>query len=297
MKKTNLFLTGFLFFLLLSACKNGSIDSKTKTDISYDSISEFNKFKKVVENIDYLLPSPADFLSTISQGDLKYDPKLLNSIEKKENYVKKSDLYLNFGVYITDFSYCALFDRKNDAENYLETIKRISDEVNLSTEIDKELIEKINAQVNTKDSLAKITDEFYFKIVNNLESNKRQDDLAIIITGAYIECLYLSVNNVKEYSDNNLIIQRIAEQKYAFNNMFKNCQKYISSDDLMKSYPYLKQINDAFGQLSKIDEILEVKKDDDNHLLISGGSIIVFTEIEFMSFKDKIIKIRNSITK
>ena len=42
---------------------------------------------------------------------------------------------------------------------------------------------------------------------------------------------------------------------------------------------------------------IEVKKDANNHLKISGGDASVITEDEFNSFKEKVISIRNSITK
>ncbi len=296
MKNITYFFVGFLFLLILSTCKGRQNEIKKTSEISYETKSD-NNIRKVFENIYYLFPSPSDFLLAIDMESLEYKPEMLNSIEKREKYVKPSDQYLNLGVYIADLSYCALFGRNNDAENYLETIKRMSDDVNLSTEINKDLFEKLKDKVNSGDSLTKIINDFFSKVIYDLEVNNRQYDLTIITTGAYIECLYLSANNVNEFKEDNPIIQRIVEQKFAFNNLYKYCQKYVSNDDLIKSLFYIKEVNDALGKFSGVEEELEVKKESNNHLTISGGSTVIVTENHFISFKEKITKIRNSIIK
>jgi hypothetical protein len=287
---------GLTFVLILSNCNGGRTDSKQSPKISYET-SPNNSIRKVLENIYYLFPSPTDFLMAINIEDQAYKPELLNSIEKREKYVKPSDQYLNLGVYIADLSYCALFSRNTDAENYLETIKRMSDDVKLSMEINKSLFEKIRTKISSGDSLAKTTNEFFAKIIYDLELNNRQYDLTIITTGAYIECLYLSVNNVKEFNKDNLIIQRIVEQKFAFNNLYKYCEKYASSEDLLNSLHYIKEVNEAFGEFRDTKEKLEVIKEGNNHITISGGDNVIVTEDQFLSFREKITKIRNSIIK
>lgn len=296
MKNITYFFVGLLFLLIISACKGRQNEIKKSSEISYETKSD-NNIRKVFENIYYLFPSPSDFLLAIDLESLEYNPELLNSIEKREKYVKPSDQYLNLGVYIADLSYCSLFGRNNDAENYLETIKRMSDDVKLSTEINKDLFEKLKDKVDSGDSLAKIINDFFSKVIYDLEVNNRQYDLTIITTGAYIECLYLSANNVTEFKEDNPIIQRIVEQKFAFNNLYKYCQKYVSNEDLTKSLFYIQEVNDAFGKFSGVEEKLEVKKESNNHLVISGGSTVIVTENQFISFKEKITKIRNSIIK
>jgi len=297
MKKINYFFAGFLFLLLLSACKGGGTNNRQTADISDKTVSDSGNIKKALGYVYYLFPSPAEVLTAINEGGLVYEPQLLNSIEKREKYVKPNDQYLNLGVYVADLSYCALFGRNNDAVIYLETIKRMSDEVNLSAEINNEFIDKVKNKENNIDSLEVITSELFFKIVNDLEANNRQNDVAVISTGAYIECLYLSVNIVKKYSKDNLIIRKIAEQKHAFNNLYQYCKKHISIEDMSNSFSYLKQIYDTYGQFSEQKEKVKVKEEQNYHLTISGGNTTVITEAEFKLFKENITKIRNSITK
>jgi hypothetical protein len=276
-------------------CKGGCNLNQKK--LSDDSNSDSNKIKRAISNVYYLFPSPSEILTTIKEGGLVFHPELLNSNDKREQYIKQNDQYLNLGVYLADFSYCCIFGRNNEAEYYLASIRHMSDEVMLSTEINNQFIEKLEYKDNSIDSLMAISDEFFNKIINNLENNNRQNDVAIISIGAYIECLYLSVNNVKEYSSQNPIIRKITEQKFAFNNLFKYSQKYLSREDIAKSFSYIAQINDAFGEFSKFEGNVRVKEDSKYHLIITGGKTTVFTEAQFNSFKGSIIKIRKTITR
>ena len=298
MKKIISVFIGLLFLSFLIQCKRDSTDSKNATDFSVEKIIDNYNIKKGFENIYYLFPSPAQILSAIKEEGFMYKPELLNSSEKKEMYIKSNEQYLNLGVYIADLSYCALFERNNDAEKYLETIKQMGNKLDLSTKIFEEIITKLNNNLNEPDSILKITNEFFFSVINDLEENNRQIDVIIITTGAYIECLYLSVNNIEKYSEDNIIIQKIAEQMYTFNNLFDYSKKYVSNDDLMKSLSYIEEINTIFKLLNKKEEKLKVKKDGDHHIVISGGEKLSFSdETKFISFKENLNRIRNSITK
>ncbi len=294
--KINYIIGGFLFILLLSTCKGGCNGNKHRLLSDY-STSDSSKIVKAVSNIYYLFPSPTEILTTIKEGGLLYNPELLNSNDKREKYIKPNDQYLNLGIYLADFSYCTVFGRNNEAEYYLSSIRHMSDEAMLSTEINNEFIEKLEYKDNSLDSLMKISDEFFYKVIDNLENNNRQNDVAVISTGAYIECLYLSVNNIKKYSSQNLIIRKITEQKFAFNNLYHYSKKYISTADLVKSFSYIEQIKNSFGQFNVLEEKVRVREEGKDHIIISGGNTTVFTEAQFNLFKEKITKIRNSITR
>ncbi|RPH31861.1 MAG: hypothetical protein EHM93_11785 [Bacteroidales bacterium] len=297
MKKSNSIFIVLLSLLLLSACRGGNSDNKKTTDSSFETSADIIDLKKALVNIYFLFPSPAEILFTINDVGLIYISNLTNSAKKKEMYIKSNEKYLNLGVYMADLSYCALFKRLNEVEEYLEAIKRLSDELRLSSKVKKELIEKIKEDVNSIDSIKSITNQFFFDVINDLEANNRQSDVTLITTGAYVECLYLTVNQVDKYSKDNLIVQKIAEQKHAFNILYQYSKKHISKKELAQSYSLIKEVNDAFWMLSQEDEELEITNDTINHIIIDGGGVIISSEAEFMSFKEKITKIRNTITK
>jgi hypothetical protein len=297
MKKNNSLIIGVFCIVSFSTCKFANNSAKNSTVNSDLMEYDTSYVKNALGNVYYLFPSPSEMLSAINQGGLSFKPEFMNSNYNREKYIKANDRFLNLGIYITDLSYCALFARNNRAEDYLETIKKLSFDVNLSSDIIKELINKVKLNVNSVDSLALITNDFFFKIVSDLEEHNRQNDVGIITTGAYIECLYLAVNQVDVYSKDNIIIKNITEQKYAFSNLYNYCNKHIPKEEMEKNFAYIKQIDDAFGRFYELKNKLNVAVDGKYHRTISGGHTIIISEAEFVTFKKNINKIRNSITK
>ena len=109
--------------------------------------------------------------------------------------------------------------------------------------------------------------------------------------------MYLTVNQIDRYSKDNLIVQKISEQKHAFNILYQYSKKYISKEDMMKSFSLIQEVNDAFDRLSPEDEKIEIEIDSINHIMINGGGVIISSEAKFISFKENINRIRKSITK
>lgn len=296
MKKSSSIFFVLLLFIIV-ACNGGRSDKNQKKSQSFETSADIVNLKQSLDNIYFLFPSPAEVLFTINEGGLVYNPKLINLTERKEMYVKSNEKYLNLGIYMADLCYCALFKRVAEVENYLETIIKLSDELRLSNSVKKDLIEKIKEDVNSIDSINKITNDFYFNVINDLEANERQKDVILITTGAYIECLYLTINQVNKYSKNNLIIQKIIEQKNAFNILYMYSKKHSPKEELTQLNSLLQEINDAFSQLSPDDEEIEIVKDSINHIMVNGGNAVVAEEKEFIKFKERVCEIRQTITK
>ena len=297
MNKMKYILAATIVLFLLASCNGGKTDIKQPSIVSGISLSDSFITNESLENIYYMFPSPANVLTTIKEGGLVYESSLLNSVENREKYVKPSDQCLNLGVYLADLSYCALFSRNSDAQRYLETIKRMSNGLNLGSVINKGIIDKLKDKNYSVDSLVNLSDEFFFKLVADLEDNNRHNELAIISVGAYIECLYLSTNCIKNTKENKLIQNKIAEQKSVFNNLYMYCKKYIPSEELKKTFSYIEQINDAFGQFSQQKNDVKVTAKSKNQLTFSGGDTPAVKDSEFIKFKESITNIRMSITK
>lgn len=292
------YFSGFLVaLLLLSACQQVGPGSQAANNLSDTMLSDISNVKKAISDVYYLFPSPKEIISVINKGKIVFDPSLMNSVQNSIKYIKSNDQYLNIGVYLSDLSYCAVFNRGKQSEAYLSVLQNMLNDVNLSFDISNELIERIKDNSSSVDSLAKLSDEYFYKTIGTLEENNRHNDAAIISIGAYIECLYLSVNLVKEYSHDNMIVQKIAEQKGAFNNLFQYSKKYMTNQDLMESYQYIKQINDLYGKFRELETKVEVKNEGESHLVISGGNTTVISESEFKEFKKTLNEIRMKITK
>ncbi len=109
--------------------------------------------------------------------------------------------------------YVASYNKYKKAIKYLRTVRNLRNDIRISYVFDKSLIKRIENIIINKDSLIKATSGTYFYIVRYLEKNKRNKSLALIVTGAWIESLYIAIRLVTEYSDKDKTTQLIADQK------------------------------------------------------------------------------------
>jgi hypothetical protein len=261
------------------------------TDSAVTSTSE----NKEVSKINFLLPSPDEILAEIIPNKVEYSPQLVNPKGNISNYVNTKYQALNLGVYLTDFAYLNLNDKKNDALAYFKTVRELAQKVNIYGLFNESVYNRIQNNLSNKDSLSEISKEIYYKMLDILESAKRNNIYALTASGALIEALYISTMVVKKYTDYQIVAQKIFEQKYVLSNFYEFASQFDGDKDVKS---VLIQVNDLKRILENTATRMtekKVKVDKKDHLTIGGGEDIIIDEATFKNFKENVIKTRMSI--
>lgn len=299
-----------VFALLLIDCNSGkqvkTDDSKKATDTNsiakvteapqrVDTATVESTKKKGEPTINFLLPSPDEILAEIIPNKVAYYPNLVNPKGNVPNYLDTRAQALNLGVYLTDFAYLNLNDKKNDALAYFKVIRELAQKVNIYGLFNESVYNRIQNNLTSKDSLSNISKEIYYKMLDILESAKRNNIYALAASGALIEALYISTMVVKKYTDYQQVAQKIFEQKYVLNNFYEFASQFDDDKDVRS---VLIEVNDLKRVLessaSKFTE-KKVKNDKKGHVTIGGGEDIIIDEATFKKFKENVIKTRNNI--
>ncbi len=281
MRKLYLLLIFFLLTSLTFSCKKEKKPiqvTEKKTEQSDSSEME----------IFYLVPSPDDIFGFANSPHLYFNPSLPNPPQNVDKYNNTKLQELNFGVYSADLAYCAAFGKKEETKMYLDVVKSLSEKIGLSEVFNESLINRINNLGTSKDSLIAISNDTYFDIIRYLEKYNRINSLAIIAAGGWLETMYLVVN-LAEYSDNEPTIQKIADQKIIFNNLYKFLEQNISD-------PNVKSVYEEYTKLKKIfDDFQLVQVEDGHNMSVNDGKIIVGGNVKIVMNKEQFIKLRNVI--
>ena len=144
----------------------------------------------------YLIPSPEELFRFIKDGNLKFSEEVLNPTNNIDNYIDTRSKELNFGIYSADLAYVASFNKYQESVDYLNTVRTLSDEIGISAVFDRNLIGRIDNIIDDQDSLLRVTSDSYMSIVRYLESSDRKKSLALIVTGGWVESIYVVVNPV-----------------------------------------------------------------------------------------------------
>ncbi len=275
--------------------QNQDDDIFEEEDITYTvkQIKELKTAAKVV----YTLPSPVEMADLLFQTNAIYDVEILNDPDGIDDYVTDMTRSLNLGVYFADLSFTSMFDYPLDAMKFMGSAQALSSELNIEGVFTEEIRMKLEGNMSNKDSLMDIIAATYMETDLYLQENDRPIVSKAILTGAWIEGLYIAVNLKLDEGKEMPIWKKIAEQKPALTNLI-NMLKAVEGTDFDERIKKLEELEVLFNNVAlNYDDETKVKTDTVNKITTLGGKLeVVITKEAFEAIKLKISTIRNEIT-
>jgi len=220
------------------------VASTTSSEEDTGNIFHFN-------NILFSLPSPYQISLILHESGISYNKELLNPSRKASDYISNFSRAINFGVYGVDLGYINIYQQTQDAASYFAVLKILSLDIGIHKVLDQSTVNRIEDNIDNRDSLMVIVSDTYRNIDNFLKNNKREDTGALILAGGWIESVYILTQEMKNNPHPDLM-QRIAEQKRPLENLIKLLIPY-SNDS--KSYTFL--VENLIDLAYTFDEIVE----------------------------------------
>ena len=244
----------------------------------------------------YLYPTPGELIEIIDEGNLSFNKDLLNPVDNIDKYIDTKSRNLNLGIYMADMAYAAFFSKRTKVLNYLEVIGSLSNYLLISSEIKENLVTDFTENIADFDSIYHFTNVYYYDIMHELENNNNTNIMTLIISGAYIECIYIAVNLAGKYEDNSAIIQKVAEQKFAFINLVKSCELQKTNRNIAEVLKYLVEIQEIYKQVKMTEGTKrEMIRTPDGKIRFKGGPTLRIEKNEFYELKESITRIRTEI--
>ncbi|NLH55987.1 MAG: hypothetical protein GX467_03850, partial [Rikenellaceae bacterium] len=99
------------------------------------------------------LPSPYQAAYLIKKHNIPFNEKLANPVDKAKDHTTVFKKALNFGVYGTDLSYLNVYNRTHQSISYLAVLKKISEDLNLTSAFDANFFSNFEKNLDGRDSL------------------------------------------------------------------------------------------------------------------------------------------------
>ncbi len=281
--------------LIFAGCGSDNNNKEQKND-SLQTDTE-----QVGDNTFYLIPSPEDMFGFSDDKALIYNPKLLNPKTNIDKYMDTRAKELNFGIYSADMAYSAAFHKYQESVEYLKTVRELSNDIGLSAVFDESLIKRIDNIINDKDSLKRVTSDSYYDIVRYLEKNDRKRSLALIVTGGWLESMYVVTNLVTEFKEKSGSIQRIADQKQVFDNLLKYLNQQGADENIQATIKDLEPVKAAYDKIEEVSTGNADNTDNANaanktQIVVGGSKKVVITAEQYKALKEAISTVRNKLT-
>lgn len=296
MKKIILFANVIALAGFLASCGNNSTDKPDGTGTDSTSVDTSAMMSSGQPEEYYQVPAPDEMFAFMKDlGGEGKSTTYLNAPENAKNYVDTKTKALNFGIYATDFLYCSIFDYGSEALKYFVNVKKLGDDLGISGVINQSMADRIKQNIGKNDSLTDLSNSLYFSSIAELEKSDKASTLALVITGGWIESVYLVTTMTKKFDANSPAINRIAEQKYTLDNLLGYLDKYKTDANVTEVTGQLNELKGVFEQLKEETTSGGMSAKGDKKVL-GGGTKITITEDQYKAIAAKIKSIHDNFT-
>jgi hypothetical protein len=216
-----------------------------------------------IETNVYPLPTSASVIKTLTELEVGYIIGLSNPVENTKKYFSGTTRAINLGVYGADLSYATLYNIQQEVINYLNAIRSLSNELNMSKIYNEDLYEKIKANFDNRDELVKILTTAFNDTYAYLTENDQQPLALLVVGGAWVEGMYLTTNVTDAAFQAAKFSRVLLEQKKSFELFLEITKPYLSDPsvgDFVKLLDPVRKTYDGIGTSLTEQNIKDITK-------------------------------------
>lgn len=234
-------------FIVLAGCKT----SPQKQEDSGESSGIEDVKEAVIEDLSgYPVPTSFELTELIHSAGAPYILTLSNDPEKAGDYITQKDKALNLGIYGADLCYASTYMMKQGTMLFLEASKTLIDELGISTTFNVDYAERVEKNLEDRDSIISIVTLSFYDTWEYLVENK-QDVLArLVVCGSWIEGIYITSSIAQTSKDPSNMMEILAKQKNSLDKlvaMLESVKDASDVDDVFKGLFDLQEIYKDVG--------------------------------------------------
>lgn len=281
--RSSVLLLSILSIWMVWSCGTSKKDESSADEFKQAEESLQDQIKDVVYNI----PSPTEIPYLLEATGAEFNPTLINERAKVDQYVSRNDkAALNLGVYAADIGYLASYDKTQEAIDYLNAAKTLADNLGVIGSFDTEVLQRFEANISNKDSLARLLNETVQRTDRYLKDDNRNKLAGLIVTGSFVEGLYISTGLIKSYPKNilpddarNLVLtplmRVVLEQEKSVTELLKLLTSLEQTEPVAGIVADLKQLEASYQSLNIEEQIKNNRAD----LVLSDANLAEITRI------------------
>lgn len=301
--KLTLILIVAFSFAQWSCTGDGSKKNKDDIEIPEEIFGEDKPLmisQEAMEDIIDNISSPVEMAALLKSTGVPFSQKLLASTDNVDDLNTNFKQALNLGIFGCDLGYLNMYEKTGSVINNMTAIKTLANELRIGQFFDFSTIKRLATNNENLDSLMYISVSSFNNMDEYLRQTNRSNISSLIVTGMWIEGMYLAtqVANEKPKKD---VIERIADQKLVINDLvlilknYKNNAKFSELvneiESIKKEYEAVK-ITYEMGEpeAKEVDGMLIIVQNDKQHIDISDETLTkIINSIE--NVRNKIINL------
>ena len=183
---------------VLMSCGGGSKSGESANQAAFEEAEK--KIAEDITNVIANLPAPTEVPYLLQATGADFNEGLINDLTNLERYETIEDeAALNLGVYATDMGYLLSYDKVPDSRKYMEACQKLAEALNVASVFDLKTIESFQENLDNADTLNSIISAAIEKAEVKLQQADRVAVAAMVLSGSFIEGLYLAVKVIEDY--------------------------------------------------------------------------------------------------
>ncbi len=290
-------LVGFLAVSCKSKKDRPSDDSfnvpETVRNMGTLKISE-EAMSEIIDNVS----SPVEMAALVKEIGVPFSKKYLVSTEHVDHYNTSFKMAFNLGILGADLGYLNIYNKTGQAVEYLAAINKLADGLRVGQFFDFPTLKRLATNNENLDSLMYISVHSFNEMDEYLQESERSHLSALMITGVWLEGMYLTTQVIgEEYHPD--LAERIGEQKINLNNLLLVLNNYRNDEDIRHLIDRLSGIKEEFNDIRITYEMGEpeaVEQDGMLMIIQNEKSIVEITNDQIERITQKTEKTRNELT-
>lgn len=273
-----------------TAVDSAAVGADTRED-------DLNKSRTIL----YTLPAPIEMASIIKETGVRFDDQLLSPLSKVGKYSTNLKMALNLGIYATDMSVSGMFSQSQRMVDYLNTLKTLTQKLGIVKVLDEDVVAKLERSDMSRQDALGVISEVYMNTNQYLAENNRRNIATVVMTGAWVEGLYLALNLIDPDKLNADIVGRLVAQKLAMATML-NIIDGMNADGSDADLTYLRSKMDEIEvifnavELQKTGRVSAITDADTRTTTIKANMSGSIDKDVFTALKEKVSQVREEFT-
>ena len=292
-----------VYFLILLAVAIGSCKSGGRSKGAGDEIpdSVLNQgveiSEDVMQDIVQNISSPVEMAAMIKDLGVPYSNRYISPTDRVGNLTTSFQQALNLGIYAADLGYLNMYNKTSAVIDYLTSIKTLSDAIKVGQFFDFTTLKRLATNSKNLDSLMYISVHSFNEMDKYLHTNNRTNLSALMVTGVWIEGLYLGTQ-VHKVTPNQQLAERIGEQKLTLDQLMLILENYKQDKQYTKLLEELQLLKDLFRPVNIRIEKGEPEMIEENGMLTivqNDKSIVEITPEQLAAIISTTEQVRNRL--
>ncbi|TAL63478.1 MAG: hypothetical protein EPN85_00050 [Bacteroidetes bacterium] len=245
--------------LLFSSCGGGhEEDSAAVNDFEVTTDTMKSEVRINFDMLRVNIPTPSKMSALLSVAKINYNKGFLIPSGKAGGFSSTYQKAVGLGALGADLSTAAAYNQSQDAVEYLGQVAKLAGDLGIGTAFDPEFSKELIMNVSKPDTFSLMLDKAFDKAEKNLRSNQRVAISILMITGGWVESLYITTEGLNTNpggANTNKLYADLNAHCYSFEYIYQLLDAYKSNADCAKLSADLEPFKPMLKSISQNSKI------------------------------------------